>query len=197
MEKIFESFFIGGKKVGGIVRLLEPTKLSTLTCFQIPDGPLIHLEHRFFFEGSPLDWDRYTFHEYHSTKTTEFKRKTGNAIPSYAAFLLLRKMIDKKLTRLDFEMLIDGDPVQAPKVATLQVEGAEEVTFPSGGKTIASRVPLYVDGKPGNAHWIANDEVIKSDWQGAESYRANDIDDVLDGLNQSTAVILRTFTLEA
>jgi len=208
MKKTYETFFIAGKKVGGIIRLLESEKLSTLTCFQIPDGPLIHLEHRFYFTTSAFEWERYEFSEYHENKTIAVDRReniaidcvskevqslTKKTIPSYATFLLLTEIIEKNLSSLDFDILIDGNPIQAPRSVIIKVEQPKKLQLQSGEIVMAARVPLIIEGQTNNQHWIAEGRILKSDWQGAESFAANSIDEVLVGLGPRETAIISSF----
>jgi hypothetical protein len=98
-----ESFHVAGARAGALVRVLSPGRLETLSCFDLPEGPMVRLHHVFDFEPHPLDWTRFSYHD-DSTGTVQVgERRDGEVVvdgdpvasaeqsvlPSYASWLLV------------------------------------------------------------------------------------------------------------
>lgn len=182
--------------------------MHTLTCFQVPNGPLVHLEHRFYYQASPFHWKRYEFLEHHANRRTEAVLESGqvfdkdgvfvqavpaDTIPSYATFLILKKLAEGEHQGRRLHFLLDGNPAASPQKVNIHVDSEEIVSGVQGERVRAIPVTILVDGKPGNRHWLAEEKVVKSDWQGAESFHAKDLSETERDLDPTIASLVRNF----
>lgn len=201
-----ESVFFGGKKVGVLVRAVRPDALQTMLAFVPPSGELVRVRQEMKFSGSPREWSSFSYSD--SSEGTERRgtRENGRilidgeatpleaaAIPSYGSYLLLRELLSSGGRQLDYLQFDEGTPMRAVDASLIRGE-EEDVWLPTG--TIrAERVTLDVNGTAGNVFWCLDSEAVKSDWQGAESYRAATEIELFDGLPDPVADLTRDFRL--
>lgn len=71
-------------------------------------------------------------------------------------------------------------------------KGREEILVP--GATIdAEKVSLELDGHVTNTFWLDGQTVVKSDWNGAESYPARSLDETVEGLTPPIIELMKAF----
>jgi hypothetical protein len=190
-----ESFHVAGARAGALVRVLSPGRLETLSCFDLPEGPMVRLHHVFDFEPHPLDWTRFSYHD-DSTGTVQVgERRDGEVIvdgdpvasaeqsvlPSYASWLLVQEMLAGDERRLDYLQINEGGTGRELVVATLTRDDA------------AGTITLVENDVPRNTFWVSDGQVTRSDWGGAESYPADDLSSALDGLSTRVVDAVRSF----
>ncbi|MBH0098604.1 hypothetical protein I6E68_05540 [Salinibacterium sp. NSLL150] len=204
MSVAVESFYVGGVKSGALLRRVNADHITTLLAFQSPDGPLIQLEQTTWFARSPLEWTKFCFTDHSagvetestrekwvasqgSTLTAEFRA----AIPSYLAHVLLASFLQTGAESRDFSQFAEGTPNVV--VAARFVRGATEEILVGSNSTAAQKVLLELAGHATNTFWVDGQSILKSDWNGAESYPAPTLDDALDGLSTPIVEIVTAF----
>ena len=63
MVSLHESFHVAGVPAGAILREMSDRALTTITCFQIPGGPLVHNESRIEFDHDVFGWTSFSYAE--------------------------------------------------------------------------------------------------------------------------------------
>lgn len=193
-----ESFHIDGTRTGVLVRKVSPGRLETLTCFDLPDGgDIVSLHHAFEYDHDPFGWSGFSYRDDSSRTVQVGERadggvvvngravptKTDRVIPSYASWLLLQDLVVRDLTEVEYEQINEGGPEPTVVAATLRHDRAQ------------GTVVLLEDDVPGNTFWVADGQVTRSDWCGAESYPVANPHDALEGLSERVATTVRVFLL--
>ena len=184
---------VEGRRTGALVRQTRPGLLLTTLAFLLPDGNLVHLRQETRFGATVLDWESYRYVDSGAGIDVRAASSTAGgpqppAVPSYAAHLLLVRILGSGAGRLDFgQFAEDGDGTAVASAFVRQ--GRETVDTPEGRRE-ALRVVLEVEGKPRNTFWCDGGSVVKSDWQGGTSYAASDVSFVLGGLDPRVRPLL-------
>ena len=195
MVSTFESFHVAGVPAGAILREISDRALTTITCFQIPGGPLVHNESRIEFDHDVFGWTSFSYAEHGNDLRIEVVRDDRFAhgcVPSYAEWMVIHGMLLAGKTRLSFTTFDDGDARARPKATDLSITsqpGSIDKTntvIPTTGHVV-----LRVDGEVKNRHWLAGTTVVASDWNGAMSYAEVTLSDSLSGLDSEVDAILR------
>ena len=191
----FESFHVAGVPAGAILREMSDRALTTITCFQIPGGPLVHNESRIEFDHDVFGWTSFSYAEHGNDLRVEVARDDRFAlgcVPSYAEWMVIRGMLLAGKTRLSFTTLDDGDASARPQATELSIT-SEPGSIDRKGTAIPTNghVVLRVNGEVRNRHWIAGISVVASDWNGARSYAEATLSDSLIGLDREVSAILR------
>ena len=178
-DLVFETVHTtGGIKNGALVRRIHPTSLSTLMCFTTPDG-LYHVHNRIEFDDDdPRHWTHYVHHDRECFLEREHQAADpGDAIPSFAEYLLVTELLESGKEELGFTRLVESDATLQP--AVLRHEQDE--------------VGLYLDGRMTNRHRVVGEDIIASDWGGLGSRRVEDVSELMAGLDEQVAVRVRMF----
>ena len=184
MSDSWESFYLGGAKVGVILRSRHPAGVGTLSCFAVDERSHFHVESTIRFAGQVSDWTSYRYIDHGAGKTVLVKRAElplgqREAVPSYGEYLLVPD-VAAGATRL-YARLRDGAPDQPRQDARLECVGPTEVIRPAGEPIECIQVDLCVDGSRLNRFWVADGALIKSDWNGAESFAEPTLEAALEG----------------
>jgi hypothetical protein len=182
MRTRLEDLLVNGSKVGALVRVEDGSGLHTQLCFVDPGGEPIWLESHIDYQGDPRSWVRFRYSQHHVGVHRDLTRPAGvpaDTIPSYASFLLVEELASGNDSTMDYHCIVEGEPERGPVPMKLRRTGGlvEEVG------------PLGT----GNRHWIDASGLTRSDWQGAESRRVDDVSSVLDGLSDDHAASVRAF----
>jgi hypothetical protein len=189
-----EAFHVGGERTGALVRRSHRGLLLTTLAFLLPDGHLVHLSQETRFAASVRDWTCYRYMDF--SAGVERTGTSGNhpggagteAVPSYAAHLLLGQFLRTGADRGDFSQFVeDGDGTVL--ASAFVRHGMERIHTPAGPQE-AVRVVLDIEGQPRNTFWCDGESVVKSDWQGGTSYATRDMSFALGGLDPRVRSIL-------
>lgn len=60
MVSLYESFQVAGVPAGASLREMSDRALTTITCFQIPGGALVHNESRIEFDNDVFGWTSFS-----------------------------------------------------------------------------------------------------------------------------------------
>ncbi|QYH35684.1 hypothetical protein [Salinibacterium sp. M195] len=204
MSVAVESFYVGGVKSGALLRRTNADHITTLLAFQSPDGPLVQLEQTTWSAASPLDWTKFRFTDYLAGVETESTREMwvasqGNTltaeldavIPSYLAHVLLATFLQTSAESRDFGQFAEGTPDTL--VSARFVRGATEEILVGSNSIAAQKVSLLLEGHVTNTFWVDGQSILKSDWNGAESYPVPTLDDALGGLSTHIVEIVTAF----
>ena len=167
--------------------------LTTITCFQIPGGALVHNESRIEFDNDVFGWTSFLYAEHGNDLRVEVARDDRFAhgcVSSYAKWMVIRTMLLAGKTRLSFTTLDDSDASARPKATELSIT-SELGSIEKTGTIIPTtgHVVLRVTGKLRNRHWLAGATVVASDWNGARSYAEATLSDSLIGLDTQVDTI--------
>ena len=195
MLSTFESFHIAGAPVGAIVRELSDRTLTTVTCFQIPGGDLVHNESHIEFDQDAFGWTSFSYVEHGNNVRFDVARDNRFArdcVPSYAEWMVIRHMLLDGQTHQSFTTFDDGDASAHPQTAEFSISSRPD-TLDKSGSVIhaAGRVVLKVNGKVRNRHWFVGTSLVASDWNGARSYAEGTLADSVTGLDSRVSAILR------
>lgn len=199
-----EAFYTGGTKSGALVRQVSTDPIDTPLAFQVLDGPLVHLEQSTLLDKSPLDWTKFWFSDHLDGIVTEGSRdnwvtgrnglpaeRSVSAIPSSAAHVILTSSLRTAAESVDFEQFAEGDRNTTFRASFVR-KGREEILVP--GATIdAEKVSLDLDGHVTNTFWVEGQTVVKSDWNGAESYPSRSQDETVEGLTPPIIELMKAF----
>ena len=183
VKEAWEHFSIGGEKVGLIYRYTRQAGREiegiVINVFGM-GGQIMAFRHDHTYrrgEGLP-DWSGYRFQ--HPDGTVSVKRSgdnltittasgsrtvagTDDAIPSYLTYAVV-------------PLAVVRGPVTVSEMTDGEPDERERVTYrslgPDAGNGGLIKVVQYRDGEPGNGFWLQDDEILKSDWGGAVSTRA-------------------------
>lgn len=181
----YESFYISGRKSGVLLRAFTESSLSTKLVFNIPDGPMVDLHQKTKFVGEIEHWTAFEFQDRLEDTVLDAQfdgdlcRINGitipslaDAIPSYASHLLLLNLLCSGSDRLNFRQFSESSQPLISE-AEFVCQGSEQISTPTGVLE-ASKVVLLVGQKLTNTFWSVDGVLVKSDWQGAESYPETD-----------------------
>ena len=193
MVSLHESFHVAGVPAGAILREMSDRALTTITCFQIPGGPLVHNESRIEFDHDVFGWTLFSYAEHGNDLRIEVARDDRFAhgcVPSYAELMVIRGMLLAGKTRLSFTTLDDSDASARPNPTELSIT-SEPGSIDKAGTVIPTtgHVVLRVNGEVRNRHWLAGTTVVASDWNGARSYTEPTLSDSLIGLDSQVDTI--------
>lgn len=199
-----EAFYTGGTKPGALVRQVSTDRIDTLLAFQVLDGHLVHLEQSTLSDKSPLDWTRFWFSDRLDGIVTEGSRdnrvsgrngllaeKSVSAVPRYAAHGILTSFLPTATESVDFEQFAEGDRNTTFRASFVR-KGREGIFVP-GATNEAEQASLELDGHVTNTFWVEGQTVVKSDWNGAESYPARSQDEIVEGLTLPTIELMKAF----
>ena len=167
--------------------------LTTITCFQIPGGPLVHNESRTESDHDVFGWTSFSYAEHGNDLRIEVARDDRFAhgcVPSYAEWMVIRGMLLAGETRLSFTTLDDSDASPRPHPTELSIT-SESRSIDKTGTVIPStgHVVLRVNDEARNRHWLAGTTVVASDWNGARSDTEATLSDSLIGLDSQVDTI--------
>ena len=191
------SFHAGGTKAGALIRHLSEDRIETTLAFRIHSGPVVHLFQETRFAANAFDWSVYRYVDrllnmdvtVQAPVPLPHEDPARTPIPSYAAHLVLKDLLDTAAPRREFRQFHEDDPSTTASAALVRA-GSETVETPWGPRD-AEKVVLEVDGRAGNTFWCVDGAPIKSDWQGATSYVTTDTEYVLQGLDPEVLCILK------
>jgi hypothetical protein len=200
-----ESFHVGGLKVGALIRKRSATELVTLNCFLPTNEPLVDLRHRFSHDGDPFQWTGFSYDEANGCHVAVRRdgcelvdadgRRLGSiperCVPSYASYLLLQRIIRGECGSVGFSRLGEGCPDLPIEPARLTATGQQTVTLPDGTTRDCRTAALLVDRQVTDRFWFDDHELIASNWRGAMSFRATQLDELLDGLDPLVVDVVR------
>ncbi|KGJ77114.1 hypothetical protein GY21_08100 [Cryobacterium roopkundense] len=191
----FESFHIDGVPVGAIVRELSDRTLTTVTCFQVPGGALVHNESHIEFDQDAFGWTSSSYVEHGEDVRVDIARDNRFArdcVPSYAEWMVIRRMLIDGQAHQSFTTFDDGDFEAHPQAAELSISSRPETVDKSGSPLpTAGRIVLKVNGEVRNRHWFVGTSLVASDWNGARSYPETTLAHSLTGLDSTVRAILR------
>lgn len=199
-----ESFHVGGRKVGALVRRLTSTQLRSLLVYR--DGQrLQRTDHLLTHTGDVRDWTSCSMSTSEgSTSARRTDRTTvdvdgashaipRDTIPSSAQSVVLEQMLAGSHTDEEFHVLDESAPEHAPRSAHLSVGNPETVQLPGRPDQQLGTVTLFVDESPSHHFWFDSHHVLAADWQGPRSYRVTSHDELLAGLDDEVAAAVREF----
>lgn len=166
---------------GSLTSISRGNQFHTRIGFTTPDGidvaAILELES----DGDVLEWSSFTFHGDGRTVTAgrasdgvnlagKIMILAGPVLPGYACLLLVLDLVDSDREHIDFTWLTETAHNPASP-ASLQLKPNETVSSPVRGRVEdCRRVELTVGGERTNTYWVNDDEVIASDWAGAQSF---------------------------
>ncbi|GAA4430306.1 hypothetical protein GCM10023169_33580 [Georgenia halophila] len=190
MVERWESFHEGGHKIGGLWRLSEENDLFTRIGFSA-DGAIVCAESVITFTGDGRTWVSSTYREepggVHVNVVREEAGLGEDTIPTYGEHMLVLDMIATGDDRRHVTRLMDSEPNDAETVS-LTWAGPARSDLPEGPGE-ARRLDVRAGARRVGSYWVVDDEIVKSDWGGAESYPGT-ADDVIDGLDPAVAAFL-------
>lgn len=192
MER-WESFHVGGEnapKSGVLWRRYADRVLTTRIVFPVGDGELFRAESVIRFQDDGESWERMEYRQEpdgaHAAVEREAAGLGEHTLPSYGEYLLLLDMVARdaqEVVREEYTALADSDPIGSPgEEAAIEAAGTETVEVPGGGRE-CRRFDVLAGGRRTSSHWAADGAIVKSEWNGAESYPGEG-EDVLAGLGE-------------
>ncbi|MCH8611909.1 hypothetical protein [Arsenicicoccus dermatophilus] len=204
MDISLESFHVGGRKQGALVRRRTATELDSLTVFR--DDADLHLARlTLVHPGDVRAWTSGTFTSAAGTVTLTRPTPTtlevggrswavpADVVPRHAGPVLLADMLAGCHTEVELHELVESDPSAPPVAAHFSVGNPEEVELPGIGPRSLGTVTLYRDEVPTHRYWFDDHEVLACDWQGAWSYHVDSLTELLDGLDDAVVAAVRDF----
>ncbi len=194
----WEDFSFGGAKHGALYRRYCGGVLTSRIAFTEDDGTY-RAESVIHFSDDGQSWVRSSFQSGHTTEAIGAPAKVDreaaglerNSLPSYGEVLLLLDMIASGSARADFLRLSDSEPTPDNQVpSTIEAVGEETVQLETGFHSLAMRLEVKERSKLVAIHWTVGGELVKSDWNGAESFLVAGADEALRGLDGDTATFL-------
>lgn len=98
--------------------------LTTITCFQIRDGPLVHSENGIEFDHDVFGWKSFSYAEHGNDLRIEAARDdrfVHGCVPSYAEWMVIRGMLLAGKACLRFTTLDDSDASPRPTATELSL----------------------------------------------------------------------------
>ncbi|AKT50339.1 hypothetical protein [Arsenicicoccus sp. oral taxon 190] len=204
MDISMESFHDGGTKRGAVLRRLGPTELRAVTVYR-GDGGLQRVDRVLTHTGDVRDWTTLTVTT--PSGSTSARRVTptsleaqgrtravpADTLPGCAGPVVLAQMLAGCHTEAEFHALDEADPLADPVPAHYSVGNPEQVTLPGQGTRELGSVTLYRDEEPTERHWFDSHEVVASDWQGPRTYHVGSARELLEGLDDEVAAVVREF----
>ncbi|ROR71825.1 hypothetical protein [Bogoriella caseilytica] len=190
MER-WESFYLGaGAPQRGVLgRRYDHPELTTRIVFPIGDGELFRAESVIRFEDDGQSWERAEYRQEPGGVSSAVDRDAAElgetTLPSYGEYLLLLDVVTREAqepAREEFLVLADSDPLAGAATAAIAAAGTETVDVP-GGRRECRRFDVVAGGRRTSSHWAADGVVVKSEWNGAESY-LGEREHVLAGLDE-------------
>ena len=195
MVSTFESFHIAGVPAGAIIREMSDRALTTITCFQIPGGALVHNESRIEFDQDVFGWTSFEYLEHGSDLRVHVARDDSFArdcVPSYAEWALIRGTLLAGETHLSFTRVDESHPLADPQAADLSItSGPGSLEKLGGTAPFTGHIVLQVNGEVRNRHWFAGTSLVASDWNGARSFAEPNLAASLVGVASEVEAILR------
>ena len=195
MASTFESFHLAGVPAGAIIRKMSGRALTTVTCFRMPDGALVHTESRIEFDPDVFGWTSFEYVEHGNDLRVQVDRDDSFArgcVPSYAEWALIRGMLRAGKTHLSFTSLDESDPYAGPQTAELGITSQLGSLEKSGGAVpVTGHIALRVNGEVRNRHWLAGTTLVASDWNGARFFSELTLSAALAGVDSEVEGILR------
>ncbi|WP_288797940.1 hypothetical protein [uncultured Arsenicicoccus sp.] len=204
MDISMESFHVGGRKVGALVRRLTPTQLRSLLVYR--DGPrLRRTDHTLTHRGDVRDWTSCSLSTPEGSTSARRTDATtidvdgtaheipADTIPSSAQTVVLEQMLAGSHTDEEFHVLDESTPQDAPRSAHLSVGNPETVQLPGRAEQELGMVTLFVDESASHHFWFDSHHVLAADWEGPRSYLVSSHDELLAGLDDEVAAAVREF----
>lgn len=191
---------------GAILREERDGLLRTRTALRMgADAPVYQVDDEIRFDGDVRNWQSFTYTTQPSGLTRQGKRPdTGEVhidgveqvalqqgIPSYADCLLVPAAVGSAHGVLEYERFDEASLACAH--AALRLDGDEEIALFDGSQVVAQKVQLVVGGKPGNTFWVVGEQVVKSDWCGAQSFLLECPEGVFDDLDEEVQALISSF----
>src|SRR5699024_10563515 len=113
-----------------------------------------------------------------------------DALPSYAEFLHVQRLAQSEGGPIRFRRMADEAADEPAAAGIVQKEGTTTITSPDGTAHQVEVVTVCADGAVANSHWVADGQVLGSDWNGATSWLVDGPQLALDGLPEFMVAFL-------
>ncbi len=199
-------------RCGAILRHVEPRSLRTRTVFRMgEDAPLYLVDHVVDHDGDVRRWRRFTYDSPTSERQHSGTRDADgtvhvdgtpapalrDAIGAYGEHLVLTQMVGDNKRSASYLQFDESEPEQNPQAAELRRIGIEATELLNGSTVDAERIRLVLAGHSTNTHWCIDGVVVKSDWCGAQSFLADDLDTLCSVLDPEVAAAIEEFAARA
>lgn len=167
----WEAFYSDGAQVGALYREIGSEQILTRIAFAIGGGEYFRAESRVALaEGT---WTRSHYRQQPGGVDAQLARAAAGfdagSLPGYAEYLLVRQVAADPDRVIRFGKVADSATAAVAAATTIR---AEELTtlHPPGGDAVPARTVTVRGTVLDSTHWIADGEVLGSDWNGATSY---------------------------
>jgi hypothetical protein len=193
MTIVHEAFLGDDGSVGVLLRSYQTTGTRFLTCFAEPDGTVYRVAIRVVHSGRPSAWTSLEMadHVGGTTATLGAREVAPNSTPSYADVLIVEDTIADDLAAHSWDRLDEATLTTAP--ASLERGEPGQVDGLDGRPIDAVPYVLSLDGRPTYTFWVADGEVVVTDWAGARSYRVDDLNEALAGSHEDVVYHARAW----
>lgn len=180
----WESFHVDGRHCGALYRLITPERLLTRIAFPLGEDEAYLVESSILRDG--LSWQSLMYWQQPGDVHVSAKRgaHSEQSMPGYGEFLLLESMIAHKQAHLDFEAVIDSAPENPSTTAWMELMGPDEVPSLDGRYGQGHRIDVRIADTVTSSHWVENNRIVASDWNGAHSFLRESADEALQGIDQ-------------
>jgi hypothetical protein len=184
----WEIFTIQGNRVGGLRREYADFVLSTRIAFRAdPDDEAYLAESVIRFQDDGESWERFRFRQEPGGVDVDCVRLDAglpeNSLPSYGDYMLLLDVISEREAGAPYGeatesylRLQDSDP--GTGIPAQIIAADTDVIDAGSGPVEAERLDVLQEGVVVGRHWVVDDVLVRSDWNGPISMRAT-ADEVL------------------
>ena len=193
---------------GAILRHIAPRSVRTRTVFKMgEEAPVYLVDHVVEHDGDIRRWTRFAYESPTSESQHSGTRDAdgtvhvdgspaphlSGAVGAYGEHLVLTQMLLDGADTVSYLQFDEGAPEDGAELAELHRRGLETTELLDGSTVDAERVQVVLAGRPTNTHWSVDGVILKSDWCGAESFLADDVDALCEGLDPDVAARIREF----
>ncbi|MGC5629700.1 hypothetical protein ACPYO6_15805 [Georgenia sp. Z1344] len=187
MTIVHEAFRGADGSAGVLLRADSASGTRFLTCFVEPGDTLYRVAIRVVHPGRPDQWTSLEMadHVGGTIATLGAREVAPGSIPSYADILVVEDLVAAGQDGYEWNRL--DESTLGTLHAALRRGEEGEVDGLDGAPIAATPYVLELEGQATYSFWVADGQVVVSDWAGAFSYRVADLDAALEGSSKDVA----------
>ncbi|MGO3151509.1 MAG: hypothetical protein ACTIJJ_02645 [Galactobacter sp.] len=179
----WEIVAINGNRVGGLWREFVDSTLTTRIGFRAdPEQPNYLAQSVIRFQPDGEGWQRYRFRQDPGGVDVDCDRIAAglplNSLPSYGEYMLLLDVISQREAGASYGeatqtyvRLQDSDPTMSRPARIVVAD--TDVIHVDGRQVEAERLEVLQEDVVVGRHWVAEDALVRSDWNGPVSWRVS------------------------
>ncbi|KHL03067.1 hypothetical protein [Sinomonas humi] len=190
----WESFWVGGRQRGAVLRCFDGALLITRTAFDDGVGSPFMCESLVRLSPNGDTWSGFRYgQEPGGLRSGAWREECGHGadtLPSSGEYLLVERLVRSGRETGTFRRVDEANPSAPAAPAEVHRRGVETIDLPEGRSLRAERWEVLAGGVRAGAWWAHDGELVRSAFGGALTFACREAT-ALEGLDQPLGDFLR------